>query len=120
MRAEGFVFGHQVVEWDVGFFVEAHDGEVLFEAADDVAGLIGEGEELFGGEVESLVMAEANEIDDGQNGDDGESQNRGVVPCCAQRPENNLTMARKPRMMAASTSTPPAISSTLLVVSSSL
>ncbi len=64
VRAEGFVLGHQVVEGGVRSLVEARDGEVLFQAADDVASLVGERVELFGGEIESLVMAEADEVDD--------------------------------------------------------
>ena len=78
MGAEGFVFGHQVVEGGVRSLIEARDGEVLFEAADDIASLVGERVQLFGGEVESFVMAETDEVEDAENRDYSDGQNRGV------------------------------------------
>ena len=78
MRAERPVFGHQVVEARVGSFCEADDGEVFMQSRNNLAGLIGKGVELFGGEVETLVMAIADKIGDGENGDNRDGQDGSV------------------------------------------
>ena len=61
-RIEPLVLRHQFVELRIRRLVEANDFDVLSQAADNLAGLIGKRVQLFGCQIESLGMPEADPV----------------------------------------------------------
>src|SRR5271156_4727665 len=78
MRAQAFIFRHQVVELRISLFRKSDHDDVFLQPADDLLRLVGERKELFGSEVETLVVAISDEIREAQNDENGEAENQRV------------------------------------------